>query len=125
MKYFCLHTKNKNGSIKSPKILSTLLSFILVFSLCSCGKSNPSNALLGKWTTSWESNYSVHHRSYEFFPDGTVKITKEDYPDDVGTYSIVDEERVKISISTVNTKIMDYSISGNVLTLDGDEYIKE
>lgn len=91
-----------NGAGLPAAMLCTLL-------VASCG-SDPKDDLLGKWESSGGAS------SVEFFKDGTIQNVSR-IGVSVGTYTFVDENRIKIEFRGAKPFIMTVSISGDELTV--------
>jgi hypothetical protein len=94
-----------------------LLITLIVFLVVGCGANNE---LVGTWVG--DEDVSI-----EFFRDGTVLINSLFFSVS-GTYSIVDKNRVRLDLDGfwgfAGAQVLQYSVSGNQLNLDGEIYTK-
>ncbi len=96
-----------------------LLAFIvlIIFFLTGCGTQND---LVGTWI-------GEEGDTIEFFKDGTIMVNDR-YFSASGTYSIVENNRVRIEMDGLfgiaGAQIFQYSVSGNQLNLEGAYYTK-
>ena len=94
-----------------------VLLFTVVAPLPSCSSSQPSlkDALIGKWQQT-----EGKHEVLEFFKDGTVTTYYEEggarQQELVGTYSIVDTDRVKIQLGKSEPYLSKVRVSGDEMT---------
>jgi hypothetical protein len=80
---------------------------LLVLPACS---QKPETQMLGKWQDG-------NGTTFEFFKDGTVQTVREGLPE-VGTYSFVDQNHLKITYNGGGGAVCVFSVSQNTLNLD-------
>jgi hypothetical protein len=108
--------------MKARRTLTGLLVMVLVLSvmaLTACGGS----PLVGKWLLAEDEEHYI-----EFFDDGKMEMGDESYTFGC-TYEETGEKEITVTLLAVNGEeqandepfVLEYSISGNELTLDDGE----
>ena len=104
---------------KVKLIIVSLVLVTMALCLIACSSDDP---LIGKWRSGDGDviYYFVSASNIEFFKDGSVT---EDAYDELGTWAVTGNGRLKVTDSDGDIHMFDYSISNNRLTLtdeDGD-----
>lgn len=115
--------------MKRHILRNTVILSMLTLSMVGCGKTSPSEAIIGKWSATTDRPYHMDlseeffPKSMEFYSNGTLT----DYSlDDAaeGTYVITDD-RLKMTVNfsklTSYTWSFDCDISGDTMKLTSDE----
>lgn len=109
------------------KILVTMCCLLPLVILCSCGDAN---TLVGRWNgTKIDGKGGINECTYslEFYEDGSVflfqdKTNGDRYKSHSGTYTIIDDNKLKIDYPTFGTELYNFTLNGDSLILSGDSF---
>lgn len=115
-------------------LLIVLCCLMSIMSLCSCGSADK---LVGRWNGSkiyGKGGINECTYSFEFYEDGSVFLFKDTADGDhdknhSGTYTILDDNKLKIDSPTSGTSLYGFKLKGDQLILSGgsfsDTYTKD
>ena len=116
------------------KFFYGITACLMILSLLTACGSKPEKAIVGRWDGSevmgrtaskWTYSYAFYENgSYDRFRNTEGEELETEITSGHGTWSIVDEDSIRISDYAVGPSVYDFELDGDKLILDGETFTR-